>query len=100
MTKERANELLTLNAYINGGCLASGAVRPSINPETIEERAEVVRIWKTLPGNATMHGVLCRIASGEITSPSPTHTEYEAAIAGLEAVADDAERNIRRLEAK
>jgi hypothetical protein len=101
MNSKRANELLKLMRYDNGGCLNVNAVRPEVDPITDAERDLLRKVWGTMPGSSTMFDVVNGIASGRIlvTTAMP-RSEYAAAIAELEAVADEAEQQVAAMEAK
>jgi hypothetical protein len=64
MTQERAKEISEIIDWESGGCLISGNKRPLNPPVTIDERNEIVAVWKTMPGHSCFHDAVRRIANG------------------------------------
>ena len=66
MTQQRAKDLMDLYRHQNGVCLRFGAKQPNIQPESPQERAAVLAVWKTMPGSWSYNSVLVAIAQGRI----------------------------------
>ncbi len=55
MTLQRALELMN---WIGS---SGNMFRPQIRPETPSEKAEIMAVWKRMPGNACYYSAICQI---------------------------------------
>jgi hypothetical protein len=64
-TWERANELIKISKWKNGGCLMkNGEIKPNFPPETKGESNFIKEVWKLLPNSSSYNSAL-RVCSGQ-----------------------------------
>lgn len=64
ISPERAEEIRQVILWKGGGCLGVGSKCP-YEPETKEEKAEIMALWNTMPGHTCYYDAVCRIVRKE-----------------------------------